>query len=89
MSASHDLQPIPLSDDPFLRVALAGHLARYTGRSRMHAESDLHIYLRWCAERDIHPLTARRVDVERHLPNFTYGKRLSGLRRLGDDACTT
>jgi site-specific recombinase XerD len=30
----------------------------------MHAESDLHIYLRWCADRDINPLTARRLDVE-------------------------
>jgi integrase/recombinase XerD len=64
MSASHGLQPIPLSNDPLLRVALAAHLARYIGRSRMHAESDLHIYLRWCADRDINPLTARRVDVE-------------------------
>jgi hypothetical protein len=64
MSSSPHLQPIPLSDDPLLRVALAAHLARYTGRSRMHAESDLHIYLRWCADRDINPLTARRLDIE-------------------------
>jgi integrase/recombinase XerD len=86
MNASHDLQPIPLSDDPLLRVALAAHLARYAGRSRMHAESDLHIYLRWCAERNIHPLTARRVDVElfvrwlqeiRRLKPSTVSRRLS------------
>jgi integrase/recombinase XerD len=64
MSASHDLQPIPLSEDPLLRVALTAHLGRYTGRSRTHTESDLHIYLRWCTDRDINPLTARRVDVE-------------------------
>jgi integrase/recombinase XerD len=64
MNASRGLQPIPLSDDPLLRVALAAHLARYTGRSRMHAESDLHIFLRWCADRDVNPLTARRLDVE-------------------------
>jgi hypothetical protein len=63
MNTSYGLQPIPLSDDPLLRVALAAHLARYAGRFRMHAESDLHIYLRWCAERDINPLIARRVDV--------------------------
>jgi integrase len=46
----------------------------------------LHIYLRWCADRDISPLTARRVDVElfvrwlqeiRRLKPSTVSRRLS------------
>src|SRR5215467_2624962 len=37
---------VPLTDDPLLRVALAAHLGRYRGASRMHTESDLHVYLR-------------------------------------------
>lgn len=47
-----------------LRVALAAHLGRYRGLSRIHTESDLLIYLRWCTERDITPLAARRVEIE-------------------------
>ncbi len=56
--------PVPLIDDPLLRVALAAHLGRYRSVSRVHTESDLHVYLRWCAERDIGPLAAGRADVE-------------------------
>jgi site-specific recombinase XerD len=56
--------PVPFSDDPLLRVALAAHLGRYRGASRVHTESDLHVYLRWCAECNVQPLAARRADVE-------------------------
>jgi integrase/recombinase XerD len=49
--------------DP-LRVAIAAYLARYKGATRLHTESDLRIYLTWCAERDLEPLTARRHQVE-------------------------
>jgi integrase/recombinase XerD len=59
--------PVPLTDDPLLRVALAAHLGRYRGASRVHTESDLHVYLRWCADYDIGPLAARRADVERYV----------------------
>jgi hypothetical protein len=38
-----------VSDD-LLRVAIASHLARYKGLSRAHTNSDLQVYLRWCAE---------------------------------------
>ena len=56
--------PVPFADDPLLRAALAAHLGRYRGASRVHTASDLHVYLRWCAERDIQVLAARRADVE-------------------------
>jgi site-specific recombinase XerD len=56
--------PVPFADDPLLRVALAAHLGRYRGAYRVHTESDLHVYLRWCAECNVQPLAARRADVE-------------------------
>jgi hypothetical protein len=34
-----------------LRLVAAAYLARYKGTSRMHTESDLRIYLGWCADR--------------------------------------
>jgi hypothetical protein len=33
----------------------AAHLARFTGLSRSHAESDLRIYFAWCTERGVDP----------------------------------
>jgi hypothetical protein len=48
--------------DP-LRLAAAAYLARFTGLSRTHAESDLRIFLNWCAERCVStrlPLAERR-----------------------------
>ena len=53
----------PASDD-LLRVAVAAYLARYKGLSRAHTDSDPQVFLRWCGERDLDPLAARRVDVE-------------------------
>jgi integrase/recombinase XerD len=47
-----------------LRVAIAAHLARYKGLSRAHPSSDLQVFLRWCAEHQLDPLSVRRVDVE-------------------------
>jgi integrase/recombinase XerD len=44
-----------LSDD-LLRVAIATHLARYKGLSRVHTSSDLQVFLRWCADRQLDPL---------------------------------
>ena len=38
--------------DP-LRLAAAAYLARFTGLSRTHTESDLRAYLTWCAERGL------------------------------------
>jgi integrase/recombinase XerD len=47
-----------------LRLAASAYLGRYTGTSRVHSESDLRIYLSWCAERDLTPLTVSRSQVE-------------------------
>ena len=47
-----------------LRLAALAYLARYKGQSRDHAASDLRGYLSWCAERDLDPLAATRVQIE-------------------------
>jgi len=47
-----------------LRVAIAAHLARFTGQSRVHTESDLRAYISWCELRDLDPLAAKRPHVE-------------------------
>jgi site-specific recombinase XerD len=69
-----------------LRLAVAAYLARFTGPSRQHTESDLRCYLSWCAERGLDPLTARRPDLElyirwmqesRHFKPSTVSRRFS------------
>ncbi|WP_433227473.1 tyrosine-type recombinase/integrase [Actinomadura formosensis] len=50
-----------------LRSATLAYLARYKGDSRMHTESDLRIYLTWCAERHLEPLAVRRAHVEMYV----------------------
>jgi integrase/recombinase XerD len=54
--------PSPAADAlPADRVRLAAfaYLARFTGSSREHTQSDLHCYLRWCDNRGLGPLAAR------------------------------
>jgi site-specific recombinase XerD len=48
-------------------LATLAYLARYKGDSRMHTESDLRIYLVWCAERRLEPLAVRRAHVEMYV----------------------
>jgi integrase/recombinase XerD len=50
-----------------LRAATAAYLGRYRGKTRLHSKSDLRVFLRWCAEHDLDPLAAVRVDIERYL----------------------
>jgi len=50
-----------------LRLAMAAYLARFTGSSREHTESDLRCYLAWCAERGLDPLAARRPHLELYI----------------------
>ena len=50
-----------------LRLAVAGFLANYQGQTRVHTESDLACFLDWCENRQLPPLEARRVDLERYL----------------------
>jgi integrase/recombinase XerD len=52
--------------DP-VRLAASAYLARFTGSSRQHTESDLRCYLRWCADRGLDPLAARRPDLEQYI----------------------
>jgi integrase/recombinase XerD len=54
--------PVPFTDQ--LRLAVAAYLARFTGSSREHTNSDLRCYLAWCAERGLYPLAARRPHLE-------------------------
>src|SRR5664280_111388 len=68
MTTLHELLPggagTPLPQVDPLRLAVAAYLARYKDASRVHTESDLRLYLGWCAERDLDPLAARRPHVE-------------------------
>jgi site-specific recombinase XerD len=56
-----------LSDRRLLPAAVSAYLGRYRGESRMHTASDLNLFLRWCADQSVDPLTATRVDVERYV----------------------
>jgi integrase/recombinase XerD len=55
------------SDHIVLRAAVAAYLGRYRGGTRMHTESDLRVFLRWCADQDLDPLAAVRADIERYV----------------------
>ena len=75
---------VPFTDQ--LRLAVAAYLARFTGSSRQHTESDLRCYLSWCARRGLDPLTVRLPDLElyirwmqetRHFKPSTVSRRFS------------
>jgi site-specific recombinase XerD len=55
----------PFTDQ--LRLAVAAYLARFTGSSRYHTESDLRCYLSWCSQHRLDPLTARRPHLELYI----------------------
>jgi site-specific recombinase XerD len=79
----------PAADD-LLRVAIAAHLARYKGLSRVHTRSDLQVFLRWCAEHELEPLRVRRSDVElfvRWLEEIRRFKPSTVARRLSVVTC--
>jgi hypothetical protein len=73
--------------DP-LRLAVAAYLARFTGSSRDHTESDLRCYLSWCADRGLDPLAARRPHLELYIRWMQEIRRfkLSTCRRPGPPA---
>jgi integrase len=54
-------------DHVVLRAAMSAYLGRYRGASRLHAESDLRIFLTWCTGQNLDPLAAVRADVERYV----------------------
>jgi integrase/recombinase XerD len=55
------------SDHVVLRAAVSDYLGRYRGDSRYHTESDLRIFLTWCTDQDLQPLSAVRADIERYV----------------------
>ena len=59
---AHEILP-PVRLDP-VRLAAAAYLARFRGQSRIHSESDLRAYLRWCTERGVDPLVTSRPYIE-------------------------
>jgi site-specific recombinase XerD len=64
--------PVPASrvvpaDQLILRAAVPAFLGRYRGQTRVHTESDLRIFPRWCTDQDLDPLAAARVDIERYV----------------------
>jgi integrase/recombinase XerD len=64
------LSSSPAADAPSadgVRLAASAYLARFTGSSREHTESDLRCYLRWCTGRGLDPLAARRPDLEHYI----------------------
>jgi integrase/recombinase XerD len=50
-----------------LRLAATAYLARFTGTSRDHTDSDLRCYLAWCAGRGLDPFLARRPHLELYI----------------------
>ena len=42
-------------------------MGRYRGQTRLHTESNLRVFLRWCADQDLGPLAVVRADIERYL----------------------
>src|SRR6185295_17475847 len=63
---AHDTGVAP-HDHLVLRAAVSAYLGCYRGQTRLHTESDLRVFLRWCTDRDLDPLPAVRVDIERYL----------------------
>ena len=57
----------PPTDQLVVRAAVAAFLGRYRGQSRVHTDSDLRVFLHWCTEQNLDPLTALRVDIERYV----------------------
>jgi integrase/recombinase XerD len=51
-------------DHVVLRAAVSVYLGRYRGDSRLHTQSDLRIFLAWCTEHDLQPLSVVRADIE-------------------------
>ncbi len=62
-----------------LRVASTAYLGRYRGQIRIHTESDLRVFLRWCTAVELDPLAAVRADIDRYV-RWLQDVRRGGLR---------
>jgi integrase/recombinase XerD len=68
MTASPAFQPCQnVADQRLLSAAVSACLGRYRGQSRVHTESDLRVFLSWCADQFLDPLAAARADIERYV----------------------
>jgi integrase len=68
MSTSPASVPVVVvADRAVLLAAVAAYLGRYRGTSRLHTDSDLRIFLSWCANQGLEPLSTARADIERYL----------------------
>jgi integrase/recombinase XerD len=54
-------------DRVVLRAAVAAYLGRYRGDTRLHTESDLRVFLTWCTDQELQPLSTTRADIERYV----------------------
>jgi hypothetical protein len=70
------------SDQLVMRAAASAFLGRYRGQTRVHTDSDLRVFLRWCTDQDLNPLTPRRVDVERYVRWLQEVRRYQALDGL-------
>jgi integrase/recombinase XerD len=71
----------PDDHDLILRLAVSAYLGRYTGTSRTHTESDLRLFFAWCADQQLAPLGAQRVQIER------YVRWMQEIRRFKPSTC--
>ena len=55
------------SNRAVLQTAVFAYLGRYRGATRSHTDSDLRIFLCWCTDQELDPLTAGRTDIERYV----------------------
>jgi integrase/recombinase XerD len=60
-------QVVVVSDSRLLRAAVAAYLGRYRGESPVHTGSDLKVFLTWCADGGLDPLSVGRVEIERYV----------------------
>ena len=68
MTTSSAFSPSAVSSDHVvLRAAVSAYLGRYRGDTRLHSESDLRVFLAWCTEQDLGPLSVVRADIERYV----------------------
>ncbi|MEU4569934.1 hypothetical protein [Micromonospora sp. NPDC023956] len=75
--------PVVLADQLVVRAAVSAFLGRYRGQTRVHTESDLRVFLRWCAEHGLDPLAAARVDIERYVRWLQTSAGTSTRRGMG------
>jgi hypothetical protein len=76
------------SDQVVLRAATAAYLGRCRGQTRLHTNSDLRIFLRWCDEQGLEPLASSTASCRIHLRTTSAGDPSQlGRRRSAWGTC--